>query len=263
MDSVNSTAGQPHMAGVNRSKCECERKALLVLKDKLAAHRASLSKMPVRESQDCPKCQLPGRPAPASLIPPLNFSTVCEGLYRSSYPQAGDYPFIQQLKLKTIVTLVSKELPEGYQQFLDANQITHKIFDMAGTKKEEISVSMMRSIHSVISQTENYPLLIHCNHGKHRTGCVVGIFRKANQWKLNHIIAEYSSFAEPKVRETDIKYLSEFQITGLLNQPRKMALPSTPNRFGRFVVAVALLLFMMSSLGRFRATDLHQHSSRS
>lgn len=34
---------------------------------------------------------------------PINFGTVVPGVYRSSYPQAEDYPFLQKLGLKTVV----------------------------------------------------------------------------------------------------------------------------------------------------------------
>lgn len=34
---------------------------------------------------------------------PINFGTVIPGVYRSSYPQTEDYPFLQKLGLKTVV----------------------------------------------------------------------------------------------------------------------------------------------------------------
>ncbi|KXJ96682.1 protein-tyrosine phosphatase, partial [Microdochium bolleyi] len=141
---------------------------------------------------------------------PINFGIVTPGLYRSGYPQVHDYPFIQSLKLKTIVTLVSKEMPDGYQAFMDTNGITHRVFNMAGTKKEVISTEMMQRILDVVTDSANYPLLIHCNHGKHRTGCVVGLIRKASEWEIPAILQEYSHYASPKVRETDLEYLTKF-----------------------------------------------------
>ncbi|KAI1195270.1 tyrosine phosphatase family-domain-containing protein [Nemania serpens] len=216
----------------------------------VVSRRNSLAKLILRESQTCTKRVAQGRVDSHS--PPVNFAMVCEGLYRSGYPQAQDYPFMQSLKLKTIVTLVRKDLPDGYQEFITVNGITHKIFDMAGTKKEEIPVEMMRAIHAVVSESENYPLLIHCNHGKHRTGCVVGVFRKSNQWDLKRVIDEYSSFAEPKVRETDLRYLTEFELAGLWRQPQEVALRATTGRFVRLVIAVVLILVLFYPLTNLR-----------
>ncbi|KAI8955812.1 tyrosine phosphatase family-domain-containing protein [Xylaria longipes] len=219
MSNINLDSDLPYMAGPKSVKSERDDQNTLQSLE-VTSRRTSLPKIALRESQNCAKRLMLGRPVPTSLTPPVNFSMVSEGLYRSGYPQAQDFPFMQNLKLKTIVTLVKKELPGGYQEFIESNGITHKIFDMSGTKKEEIPIEMMRSIQAVVSRPENYPLLIHCNHGKHRTGCVVGVLRKANQWNVKRIIDEYTSFAEPKVRETDIKYLSEFKLASLLCQPR-------------------------------------------
>jgi tyrosine-protein phosphatase SIW14 len=231
----------------------------------VVSRRNSLAKNMLRDSQTCTKRVTIGRPMSMSHQPPINFSMVSEGLYRSGYPQTQDYPFIQTLKLKTIVTLVSKELPEGYQEFMQANRIAHKIFDMAGTKKEDIPVHMMRSIHAVVSNSENYPLLIHCNHGKHRTGCVVGVLRKSNQWDLKRIINEYSAFAEPKVRETDLKYLTDFDLASLGRQPQAAALLCTAlfgtiGRFLRLVIVVILTMLVFYPLRKLRIEEPHRKS---
>ncbi|KAI1337266.1 tyrosine phosphatase family-domain-containing protein [Xylariaceae sp. FL0016] len=187
---------------------------------------------------------------------PVNFSTVVAGgLYRSGYPQAQDYPFIQSLKLKTIVTLVGKELPDGYAEFMTSNGITHQIFDMAGTKKEEIPWKLMQAIQLFVTNSQNWPLLIHCNHGKHRTGCVIGVMRKTSQWTMDRIIDEYTSFAAPKVRETDIKYLTEYQIPLPVSKPLPAAL-SFPMAIGKFlqytVMAFLAICFFVYSLCKLR-----------
>jgi tyrosine-protein phosphatase SIW14 len=51
---------------------------------------------------------------------------------------------------------------------MKANDICHKIIDMPGTKKVAISEAVMNSIMDVVLDKQNYPLLIHCNHGKVR-----------------------------------------------------------------------------------------------
>ncbi|KAI1364245.1 hypothetical protein F5Y08DRAFT_218821 [Xylaria arbuscula] len=195
--------------------------------------------------------------------PPINFSRVSEGLYRSGYPQTPDYPFIQTLNLKTIVTLVNKELPDGYQSFIRDNGITHKIFNMTGTKKEDIPIELMRSIISTVSDINNYPLLIHCNHGRHRTGCVIGVLRKSSKWNIKHIIEEYTTFAEPKVREVDLKYLTDFELTNLLcpSKPQALVAPTNTSRFLGFIIVTVLALFAFYPLGKFRVQESRPKTS--
>ncbi|GAW13132.1 hypothetical protein ANO14919_025100 [Xylariales sp. No.14919] len=221
----------------------------------VASGRNSLANNASRESPTCTGRLMLGRPTPTFHQPPINFSIVSEGLYRSGYPQTEDYPFIQGLKLKTIVTLVKKELPDGYQEFIQDNRITHRIFDMVGTKKEDIPIEMMRSIYAVVSNHDNYPLLIHCNQGRHRTGCVVGVLRKSSQWNVKRIIDEYTTFAEPKVREVDLKYLAGFELASLWYQPQAVASLGTVRRFYKFVIVVFLALLTFYPLSKFNVQE--------
>ncbi|KAI1506740.1 hypothetical protein F5X99DRAFT_14808 [Biscogniauxia marginata] len=202
------------------------------------------------------------RPIAVARNPPKNFGVVIHGLYRSGYPETADYAFIQGLKLKTIVTLVNKGLPDGYQKFVDSNHITHKIFDMSGTKKADIPIELMRSIMAVVGDRQNYPLLIHCNQGKHRTGCVVGVLRKAHEWDTDSIIQEYSKFAAPKVRETDVKYLAGFKPTSLNLQPPSLSMNT--RKYILFVgVAFVALCSFMYSLDKLRGLPTPQPRSSS
>ncbi|KAL2146077.1 hypothetical protein VTI28DRAFT_5170 [Corynascus sepedonium] len=174
---------------------------------------------------------------------PANFGIVVPGVYRSSFPQSEDYAFIEGLKLKTIVTLVHKEFPQGYDAFLRRNGIKHAIFDMKGTKKEAIPIATMKSILRVVLDRRNHPLLIHCNHGKHRTGCVIGIIRKLSGWHLSSIITEYKAFAEPKTRECDIDYIAGFDLANISNLFRDTnALPFRTSGFLRAVIFTVVML---------------------
>lgn len=143
---------------------------------------------------------------------PVNFGMIAPGVYRSGYPQQEDHAFMKDLQLKTVVTLVEKEPPEGFKSFLQDNGIQHHMIAMKGTKKEAIAMETMQSILNVVLDPKNHPLLIHCNHGKHRTGCVAGVVRKVTGWETDAIIDEYRKFADPKERECDIDYISMFDI---------------------------------------------------
>jgi tyrosine-protein phosphatase SIW14 len=173
---------------------------------------------------------------------PANFGIVVPGVYRSGFPQSEDYAFIEGLKLKTIVTLVQKEFPQGYDAFLHRNGIKHAVFDMKGTKKEAIPTATMQSILRVVLDRRNHPLLIHCNHGKHRTGCVIGVIRKLSGWNLSNIITEYKSYAEPKTRECDIDYITGFELMNASNIFREPKLPFCVPRFARTVVFALVIL---------------------
>ncbi|GJN74015.1 tyrosine phosphatase [Purpureocillium lilacinum] len=160
------------------------------------------------------------RPHDSALAPasgrPVNFGMVIPGVYRSSYPKPSDYEFLEGLKLKTVVTLVKKdELDYDLNAFATRNGVRQVVFDMKGTKKEAIPLPTMKAILELVLDRRNQPLLIHCNHGKHRTGCVVAVIRKLSGWRTDTALAEYKSYAEPKVRDCDVEYISSFQASSL------------------------------------------------
>ncbi|EGX93890.1 tyrosine phosphatase [Cordyceps militaris CM01] len=158
----------------------------------------------IHQSVEYPVVPLDGRP--------LNFGVVVPGFYRSSYPKQHDFDFIKSLKLKTIVTLVKKdEFQDDLAAFADVNGIRQVTFDMKGTKKEAIPLDTMADILQLTLDKRNYPLLVHCNHGKHRTGCVVAAARRVAGWEVDPALEEYRAFASPKTRDCDIDYINAFQ----------------------------------------------------
>lgn len=62
-----------------------------------------------------------------------------------------------------------------------------------------------------ILDRRNHPMLIHCNKGKHRTGCLIGCLRKLQQWSLTTIFDEYRRFSHPKSRSMDQEFIELYQ----------------------------------------------------
>lgn len=73
-------------------------------------------------------------------------------------------------------------------------------------------------------------------HRQHRTGCVVGCFRKLQDWSLASILAEYHHHANPKARVLDERFIELFDERAVLNQgqqigwavPKPSTLPTPP-----------------------------------
>ncbi|KAK3986623.1 putative tyrosine-protein phosphatase [Cladorrhinum sp. PSN332] len=190
---------------------------------------------------------------------PSNFGIVVPGVYRSSFPQSEDYTFIEDLKLKTIVTLVQKEFPKGYDGFIKKNGIKHCVFDMKGTKKEDIPIKTMKSILRLVLDRRNHPLLIHCNHGKHRTGCVVAIVRRLSGWDLSNVLEEYRMYAEPKIRECDVKYITGFEPADISNLFREAGWRFQTPGFLRAVMFAFIMLVVWVFSGNKLLPEPPQH----
>ncbi|KAL3616317.1 hypothetical protein CASFOL_039707 [Castilleja foliolosa] len=94
------------------------------------------------------------------------------------------------------------------QMFLKQDGIRLFQFGVEGSKELSSGIPddvISRALEVVFDET-NYPLLIHCKRGKHRTGCLVGCFRKWQNWCLASIFDEYQRFAADKARVSDQRF---------------------------------------------------------
>ena len=170
------------------------------------------------------------------LVPPLNFSLVENGIYRSGFPMPINYPFLKQLRLKTIIYLgdlgnqTSKKgkkkdkhgTAEIMNNYLDwiKNDTEIRFYNLLFESSQEpfnkpddiqqATQSLTFALQLILNK-ENYPILIHSNKGKHRTGVLIGIMRKVLQgWCLSGIFEEYEKFAMGK-SEYDLELIELWQ----------------------------------------------------
>lgn len=147
------------------------------------------------------------------LQPPENFANVVGQIYRSSFPRPENFPFLNKLRLKSIVVLVPEEYPPENLEFFKLQNTTLFNVPISGNKEPFINIpeSSITEILQIVLDPENHPLLIHCNRGKHRTGCVVGCIRKLQNWSLTMIFDEYRRFAAPKIRSLDQQFIELYE----------------------------------------------------
>ncbi|KAF7913118.1 uncharacterized protein EAE98_011669 [Botrytis deweyae] len=185
----------------------------------------------------------------------LNFGVIApNAIYRSSFPQQEDFEYLGTLGLKSIVTLVKKDFPPEFLAFMEAHGIRHYVIEMQGTKKVDIPEHIMNQIMRISLDKENHPLLIHCNHGKHRTGCAAAIIRHVSGWSVQSIVEEYKTFAAPKARDVDIKYITEYQVSSLSGLDRNQSVqPTAPrsHKKARTLALAVLLIWIYFNLMRF------------
>ncbi|KAL7666599.1 Uncharacterized protein ABC855_g257 [[Candida] zeylanoides] len=166
--------------------------------------------------------------------PPLNFSLVEDGIYRSGFPMPLNYPFIEQLHLKTIIYLgdLGFEKPADkpkkdkhgtaqifahYRQWIERETaIQLHLLPMESSQEPFVSsqTEAQQSLTAALQlmlDRNNFPMLIHSNKGKHRIGVLVGLMRKLLQgWCLSGIFEEYEKFALGK-SEYDLECIEIWQ----------------------------------------------------
>ncbi|KAG5175830.1 protein-tyrosine phosphatase [Tribonema minus] len=167
-------------------------------------------------------------------FPPVNFAPVEEGLYRSGLPTEINYPFLERLKLKTIIYLFPDEdIDAQLESFLEDQEV--KLVCLGEQDESAQLANKSRNNHMIAEETviealsylvdtTHYPLLVMCGTGKHRTGTVVACLRKLQRWNLSSIFEEYRHFTKHKVRVQNEQFIELFD-TDLVR------IPPRPPRF--------------------------------
>ncbi|KAG7653110.1 Atypical dual-specificity phosphatase Siw14-like [Arabidopsis suecica] len=156
-----------------------------------------------------------------NLIPPLNFSMVDNGIFRSGFPDSANFSFLQTLGLRSIIYLCPEPYPESNLQFLKSNGIRLFQFGIEGNKEPFVNIPdrKIRMALKVLLDEKNHPVLIHCKRGKHRTGCLVGCLRKLQKWCLTSIFDEYQRFAAAKARVSDQRFMETLDVSSFNHIP--------------------------------------------
>nr|POF08836.1 putative tyrosine-protein phosphatase [Quercus suber] len=153
--------------------------------------------------------------------PPLNFAMVDNGIFRSGFPDSANFSFLQTLGLRSIICLCPEPYPEANMEFLKSNGMKLFQFGIEGYKEPFVNIPQdtIREALKVVLDVRNHPVLIHCKRGKHRTGCLVGCFRKLQRWCLTSVFDEYQRFAAAKARVTDQRFMELFDVSSLKHLP--------------------------------------------
>ncbi|KAL4775500.1 tyrosine phosphatase family-domain-containing protein [Aspergillus nidulans var. acristatus] len=159
----------------------------------------------------------PGGSDVGKLELPENFGEVVKGIYRCAFPQPWNLPALKTLGLRTIITLVDEPYTQSHEKFLEETGITHHRIPFIANKDPAIKTPerVVNAILRLMLNKSNHPILIHCNKGKHRTGCVTACFRKLQGWDRQDILNEYIRYSRPKQRLLDEVFIDEFDPSAL------------------------------------------------
>lgn len=167
--------------------------------------------------------------APTDMLPPENFSMVASNVYRSGFPGKKNLPFVAAIGVRSVLCLCPEEYPDNSLEFFKANNIQVIQHGVDGNKAPDDREGM-HMVPSIVVQAlralldpANQPILVHCNQGKHRTGCVIGCLRRLQQWSLVSIFDEYRRFAGRKSRVLDLQYIELFDVSSVARSPAQPA----------------------------------------
>ena len=170
------------------------------------------------------------------LIPPRGWGMVDDDLYRSSVPIDLNFPFLDALRLRTLVYLSHQPPSFALQAFVNDQNLSYpspspssrplRLLHLSPSSIEReplsspslhpsssspspsrslpsssspppLSEEAVITVLSLFLDPSSLPLLLCCPTGRHATGAVVGCWRKTCGWSLSSIFAEYRRYAGP------------------------------------------------------------------
>lgn len=149
----------------------------------------------------------------SAFIPPQNFGVVEADLYRSAQPNELNFPFLERLRLRTIIYLAPDELPAPVLTWIEEQQIAVAHLGDDGGKRSPWKPSSEETVLEglrLLLDPASYPVLVMCNLGRHRTGTLIGCLRKLQGWVLTSILEEYRRHAGPKHRPLNEQFIELF-----------------------------------------------------
>lgn len=156
-----------------------------------------------------------------ALIPPANYGTVEEGLYRSGMPVEINFPFLESLRLRTLLHMSPEHLNLPFRTFLEDQKVDVVELGQTGKALEPVSQDAVLSAMACILDPSRAPVYVMCSQGRYRTGTVIGCLRKLQCWSLASVFEEYRRYAEnDKVRISTELFIELFD-TDLVRIPEK------------------------------------------
>lgn len=126
-------------------------------------------------------------PATGTTIPA--FLKVESSIYRGGQPQSlSDYQYLKSIGIRTVIKLNDEKLLDE-EAWAATTNIDLMPIPLSGIF--EPSDGDMNEIESLLADSTDQPLFIHCLHGEDRTGLAIGLYRvKHEHWDTSRAYDE-------------------------------------------------------------------------
>ena len=152
-----------------------------------------------------------------------NFYKVSDILYRAEQPTSKGFQSLQDMGIKTIVNFRAHHSDEKKMKGLTMKYIQIPINTWSLSDKD------VEQFLKVMADPDNYPVLVHCQHGADRTGTMVAVYRMVfENWSKEDAIKEMTgkTFGYHRVWKNLPEYIENFDIEKWKTKVRQLVVSS-------------------------------------
>ena len=139
-----------------------------------------------------------------------NFHQVNEQLYRGAQPLKDGMQRLAALGIKTVINL--RRSNEGTRrEETEARAAGLRYFNVPMRDLSRPTDEQVEHVLTIIKDPQNWPVFVHCNHGRDRTGLIVACYRISHDgWTSARAKAEAKHYGMSWVQFGMKDYISDF-----------------------------------------------------
>jgi protein tyrosine/serine phosphatase len=121
-----------------------------------------------------------------------NFGRINENYYRGAQPEARDWADLKALGVKTVIDLTKDgRSEEGYL----VERAGMKFYRIPMTTDDTPSTAQITQFLKLVNDPANFPVYVHCQGGRHRTGAMTAVYRMTNDgWSAERAYQEMKQY---------------------------------------------------------------------
>jgi tyrosine-protein phosphatase SIW14 len=121
-----------------------------------------------------------------------NFGRTNENYYRGGQPDTRDYPELAAMGVRTVIDLTRGGRDDEPQLVRQSGMKFYRIPLTTSDRPSEAAVSRFLSL---VNDPDNWPVFVHCQGGRHRTGAMTAVYRMTHDaWTADHAYQEMKRY---------------------------------------------------------------------
>ena len=153
-----------------------------------------------------------------------NFGRMNDQYFRGAQPEVRDYPALAALGVKTVIDL-TRDGRDDERGLVERTGM--KFYRIPLKTSERPSAAAVEQFLKLVNEPANWPVFVHCQGGRHRTGAMTAVYRMSNDgWTPDRAYLEMKQFhfegfpGHPELKKFVYDYYA------LLSQSRQPKIPT-------------------------------------